>query len=185
MDARSAAASYNGLAAINGGFFTPEGKPLGLLIEEGIKRGHLNPSSLGTGIYASSGHGSALIRRERHPSSRIAAQADNLLQAGPMLVEGGKAVPGLSINKHRPRSFIAWDGKHHWAIGHAGPCTLADLARALASSPIEDFKVMTALNLDGGRSSDLWVGPQLRGGGHSHRSLLNKAVRNYLVLTTR
>ena len=55
ITARDAAATYGGVAAINGGFFTPEGKPLGLLIETGTRRGHLNKSSLGTGIYLSSG----------------------------------------------------------------------------------------------------------------------------------
>jgi len=50
LDAESAALSCDGYAAINGGFFTPEGKPLGLLVASGIKRGSLNNSSLGAGI---------------------------------------------------------------------------------------------------------------------------------------
>ena len=185
MTAKSAASTHNGVAAINGGFFTPEGKPLGLLRENGTKRGHLNHSSLGAGIYISSTSGSAIIRRESYPTSPIAAGAEQLLQTGPMLVEHGKAVTGLSADKNRPRSIILWDGGHHWAIGYADSCSLAALASALSQSNVRGFKVIMALNLDGGRSSDLWVGPQVRGGNQTQRSFLNKPVRNYLVLTAR
>lgn len=185
MDARSAAGSYRGLAAINGGFFTPEGKPLGLLMETGTSRGHINQSSLGAGMFISSKTASAIIRRERYSSSRLAAEAYNLLQTGPMLVERGQPVTGLSKANHRPRSFIAWDGGHHWAIGHAQSTTLAALAKALANTSPKGFNINTALNLDGGRSSDLWVGPEVPNGNQTHRSFLNKPVRNYLVLIPR
>ena len=184
MDARSAANSYRGLAAINGGFFTPEGKPLGLLMETGTSRGHINQSSLGAGMFISSKTTSAIIRREHYPSSSLASNAYNLLQTGPMLVENGQPVTGLSKANHRPRSFIVWDGGHHWAIGHAQSTTLTALAKALANTSPNGFKINTALNLDGGRSSDLWVGPNVRNGNQTHRSFLNKPVRNYLVLTT-
>ncbi|MBT8044679.1 MAG: phosphodiester glycosidase family protein, partial [Verrucomicrobiae bacterium] len=111
-DARSAAKTYSGLAAINGGFFTPEGKPLGLLTETGTRRGYLNNSSLGAGLFVSAKSGSAIIRGQRYGSSSLAAKAYNLLQAGPMLVEGGKPISGLSKASRRPRSFITWDGKN-------------------------------------------------------------------------
>jgi len=40
------------LATINGGFFTPEGKPLGVLYHKGRKTGSLNTaSSLGSGVF--------------------------------------------------------------------------------------------------------------------------------------
>lgn len=184
-NSKSAATSFRGFAAINGGFFTPEGKPLGLLIENGTRRGHINKSPLGTGIYISASSGSAIIRREHLATSSLAAKARNLLQTGPMLVENGKPVTALSKTSHRPRSFIAWDGKHHWAIGHTTASTLDALSRALAGNSPAGFNIHTAINLDGGRSSDLWVGPQVKNGNKTHRSLFNKTVRNYLVLTTR
>jgi len=185
LDAKSAATTYRGLAAINGGFFTPEGKPLGLVIETGTKRGYINKSSLGAGIFISTKSDSTIIRREKYASSSLAANAYNLLQTGPMLAERGKAISGLSKTNSRPRSFIAWDGKNHWAIGYAEPCTLDALSRALAGTSPTGFKISTAVNLDGGRSSDLWVGPSVKNGTKTHRSFLNKAVRNYLVLIPR
>ncbi|MGB0774795.1 MAG: phosphodiester glycosidase family protein, partial [Akkermansiaceae bacterium] len=185
MTAKDAAATYGGLAAINGGFFTPEGKPLGLLIETGTRRGHLNRSSLGAGVFLMNKNRATIIRREAYQKSPNTWNAYNLLQTGPMLVEGGSTVSGLSKNNHRPRSFIAWDGKNHWAIGYSSSCTLDGLARAIANESPAGFKIRTAVNLDGGRSSDLWVGTQVRGGGKNHRGFLNKPVRNYLVLTKR
>ncbi len=185
LDAKSAALSCDGYAAINGGFFTPEGKPLGLLVASGIKRGSLNNSSLGAGIFISSKNKSAIVRREHYASSSVTNNAENLLQAGPMLVEHGKATIGLSDHNERPRSFIAWDGKHHWAIGHIDSSTLAAAAKALSESSLNGFKASTVLNLDGGRSSDLWAGPRVPSGPKTHRSFLNKPVRNYLVITLR
>jgi len=179
--AREAASSYDGVAAINGGFFTPEGKPLGLLIETGTRRGSINKSSLGAGYYISSPRGDSLVRRTQATLSG----AYNLLQTGPMLVENARAVSGLSRKARRPRSFIAWDGKHHWAIGYANSCTLHELSLALAGSSPAGFEITTAINLDGGRSSDLWVGSTVKNGGKSHSGLFNKSVRNYLVLKKR
>ena len=185
LDAESAALSCDGYAAINGGFFTPEGKPLGLLVASGIKRGSLNNSSLGAGIFISSKNKSAIVRRELYAPSSVANNVENLLQAGPMLVEHGKATIGLSDHNERPRSFIAWDGKHHWAIGHIHSSTLAGVAKALSETSLNGFKASTVLNLDGGRSSDLWAGPRVPSGSKTHRSFLNKPVRNYLVITSR
>lgn len=180
--AKAAAASHRGVAAVNGGFFTPEGKPLGLVVENGVRRGFLNKSSLGAGIYLSTSGRSAIIRREARVT---AGRADHLLQTGPMLVENRRAVSGLSKTNRRPRSFVAWDGRHHWVIGYAEPCTLAALSRALAGRTPGGFEIRTAVNLDGGRSSDLWAGNSVPGGGQSHRGLFNKVVRNYLVLVKR
>lgn len=185
LDAKSAALSCDGYAAINGGFFTPEGKPLGLLVASGIKRGSLNNSSLGAGIFISSKNKSAIVRRELYAPSSVANNVENILQAGPMLVEHGKATSGLSDQNERPRSFIAWDGNHHWAIGHIDSSTLAGVAKALSETSLNGFKASTVLNLDGGRSSDLWAGPRVPSGPKTHRSFLNKPVRNYLVITSR
>ena len=183
--AQEATATYGGLAAINGGFFTPEGKPLGSLIETGTPRGSINQSSLGAGFYISSKSKSAIMRRDAYAKVKTSWNAYNLLQTGPMLAENGKTISGLSKTNNRPRSFIAWDGQHHWIIGHASACTLAQLSHALAGRTLAGIHIQVAVNLDGGRSSDLWVSSQIPGGGKSHRGLLNKPVRNYLVLTKR
>lgn len=182
-DSKSAAQAHQGVAAINGGFFTPNGKPLGLVVTNGERRGHLNHSSLGAGMFLVGSERSAIVRRASYTQLiQTYGQINQLLQTGPMLVERSQAVPGLSQANRRPRSLIVWDGQHHWAIAYTSPCTLHELAKAIAGRAPAEFPIQTAINLDGGRSSDLWVGTQVSDGNHTHRSFLNKAVRNFLVV---
>ena len=97
-------------------------------------------------------------------------------------IENDIVVNGLSNREHSPRSFLVWNGRHHWAFGYSGKTTLSGLALALAAQPLSKLNITTALNLDGGRSSDLWVSPQVRGGPISTRKSWNNPVRNYLLL---
>jgi len=180
-DAKTVAAKKNALVALNAGFFTPEGKPLGLVIDSGVKRGGYNASSLGKGIYYSNAS-ETKITRSGDWRNILKTNPSQLLQAGPMLVDKGKSTKGLSTQNSRPRSFLATDGKNHWIMGHASSCTLSQLGKALDSLKIVDFAVMSALNLDGGRSSDLWVSAEIVNGPASIRPFWNKPVRNFLIL---
>lgn len=177
QSSREAAAESGGIAALNAGFFTPEGAPLGLVQDSGQRRGGLNRSSLGSGFYLADGNGHPARLLTREGFQRLSGPSGDFLQAGPRLVWDGKAVGGLSSENPRTRSFLLWDGRHHWALGHADGVSLAGLARLLAAQGFE-----FALNLDGGRSSDLWVSGSVPGGGLTRRGLLNKPVRNFLVL---
>ncbi|MEC9055683.1 MAG: phosphodiester glycosidase family protein [Verrucomicrobiota bacterium] len=177
--AGAAAKAHGALAAINGGFFTPEGSPLGLVIENGKRIGTWNAgSSLTSGVL--SVEKSPRILRRRH--WRSFSPTLHLVQAGPFLIENDIVVNGLSNREHSPRSFLVWNGRHHWAFGYSGKATLSELALALAAQPLAKLNITTALNLDGGRSSDLWVSPQVRGGPISTRKSWNNPVRNYLLL---
>jgi uncharacterized protein YigE (DUF2233 family) len=179
--ADSAAKAHDGIAAINAGFFTPAGKPLGIVISKGEKRGFFNKSSLGSGLFYHTANG-ATISRSSAWSTLSKNPPSHLLQSGPMLLEKSKPVSGLSSQNARPRSFIATDGKNHWCIGHANSCTLSQLSKALTSLKTPGFKASTALNLDGGRSSDLWVSSKVNGGSKTIRPFWNKPVRNFLIL---
>ena len=177
-DARAAGATRRGLGAINAGFFTPEGQPLGLVVTQGQRRGEINrASSLGSGFYTLDSAGSAsLIRRERFRSAREA------IQAGPFLVENRQQVGNLSEKASSARTFIATDGSHGWVLARTGPCSLRQLASALKGAQIGEVSIESALNLDGGRSSEIWVSGQLPGGPKLIRPMWNKPVRNFLVL---
>ena len=178
-DAQAAAASRRGIAAVNGGFFTPEGGPLGLVIAGGKRAGSMNrASSLGAGLFVDDGS-PALVRRES------GGTGGELLQSGPFLVENGRAIPGLSPESSTARTFLGWDGGNGWFIARSGPCSLADLAKALDGAKIGGIFCHVVLNLDGGRSSDLWAGSSLVGGPISQRPFWNKPVRNFLVLLPR
>lgn len=185
-DAAAAAGSRHGIAAVNAGFFTPEGNPLGLVVAAGKISGSWNSaSSLGSGVwYENAAGNSAIIRREKlgRPSASIMRE---LMQAGPLLVENGRPIGGLEATKTSARTFILWDGGTRWWVGRSSPCTLAALGNAVGNGQIANWNARTALNLDGGRSADLWVSPQVPDGPLTRRSPWNRAVRNFLVLIPR
>ncbi len=179
-DARAAGRALGGLAAVNGGFFTPEGAPLGRVTASGNSTGGINrASSLGSGFYVEKQERPKLIRRDRFSGGTQA------LQAGPFLVENDRPVAGLSRKASSARTFVATDGRHGWIIARTGGCSLADLARALHGASIGGVTIETALNLDGGRSSEIWVSDAIPGGGTLTRPLWNKPVRNFLILRPR
>lgn len=184
-DSRAAGEALGGVAAINGGFFTPAGDPLGLVIADGRRAGTLNRSSLGSGIWFDDPQaGSALLRREQWQQTGP-AHPRSLLQSGPFLVDQDRPVGGLENDRVRPRSVVAWDGGHRWFIATATPCTLDQLAATLARSQPAGWRIHRALNLDGGRSTELWLAAGLAGGPSLERPLWNKPVRNFLVLAPR
>ncbi len=176
---KDAAEAHSGLAAINGGFFTKEDTPLGLVIADGKRSGFLNPSDdLGAAFYIDTPPSIISLKEYR----ALKTPQQNAIQAGPDLVWDGKQSPHLHQEKPRPRSFLLWDGGNRLALGHATASTLHELGAALQAQPIPDFKIHRALNLDGGRSSDLWISSKVKGGGITRRSWINKPVRNYLIL---
>lgn len=177
-DAEAAARSIEGIAAINGGFFSPEGKPVGLVISGGEKRGYFNSSSfLGTGILDGQ-----KLRLDTRQSYR---ESSELLQSGPRLVWKDETLTGLSSTNPRPRSFLIWDGKEHFGLAHADSASLKGLSQALESQPLSGFTIRYAVNFDGGTSCDLWVGPSVPGGDLTKCSFFRKKARNYLVLKER
>lgn len=185
-NAAAAAAAVGGIAAVNAGFFTPGGDPVGLVVSGGRVSGAWNGgSSIGSGVWHATPTGGARIVRREALGADAARRMPELIQSGPMLVTSGRAVPGLHGGDPRPRTMIAWDGKDRWWIGVATPCVMPDLAMALQEGAGPGFAVRTAMNLDGGRSSELWVSGNLSGGPVIRRSPWNRAVRNHLVLVGR
>jgi hypothetical protein len=172
------AAGSGGLAAINGGFFNPDGSPLGLVITGGEVRGSFNSASfLGTGIL--DGKNVTLSSRQNYKRST------ELLQTGPRLVWAGESLTGLSSTNERPRSLMIWDGKNHFGLVHANTATLKGLSNNLKSQPLSGFDIKYAVNLDGGTSCDLWVSESVSGGGFSKNSFFTKKAKNYLALHKR
>ena len=172
------------LLAINAGFFTPEGKPLGLVISMGNRAGAWNSaSSLGSGIFAESPSGQLSLSRRTSPAAFSGAR--ELIQAGPLLIENGSKIGGLDAGKSAVRSILITDGGSRWWIGKTSSCTLAALGEALASGSPASWPIRHALNLDGGRSTDLFVSMKIPGGPFERRGILNRPVRNFLILKPR
>lgn len=168
------------IAGVNGGFFTPQFAPMGLMKADGKSTGAWQANKLLTGaVVVTSGKPQLLWNAE----ARSRQSAAQFLQAGPRLVDAGKAVPSLERRKHTTRTFIATDGGQRWIIGLARGTSLGELADALASSELAPgFRIQRALNLDGGRSSALYY-RKADGGEHSDPGW--STVRNYVAIVPR
>lgn len=173
--------SHRCIAGINGGYFGADAArtPIGLLCHEGFS---ISPPAYGSftvaGIVYDTGKS---IRMER--SRSISVPVRNMreaIQGGPFLVEQGVPVPGLEKNRRAMRTFIATNGAGHWCIAITSPLSLHELAVWLSSAKaLGDFRVASALNLDGGSSCSFWDGPA----GINRPGF--KAVRNYVGVRTR
>jgi uncharacterized protein YigE (DUF2233 family) len=172
--------SANAVAGVNGGFFTPQFTPMGLMIANGRKTGAWQQNKLLSGAVVIHQQPQLLWNAEVHGTNN----ATHLLQAGPRLVDGGRPVPHLERRKQTTRTFIANDGDHRWIIGLARDTSLGELAEVLASpSTFSDaFHIHRALNLDGGHSSALYYRTT---DGHEHSSPGWSTVRNYLAIVPR
>jgi exopolysaccharide biosynthesis protein len=166
------------VAGINGGFFTPAFKPMGLMIADGKSTGSFESSALLGGCILQTATRPAILWRTEYQSSKGITQ---LIQCGPRLVNNRIPIPGLEKQKQRPRSFVATDANSAiWAIGTTGPCTLAELAQILSSPNIlPNLRITRAINLDGGSSTAFWYQP-------THGSAISQpgwdTVRNYLAI---
>ncbi len=145
----------NAIAGVNGGFFSPEFAPLGLVVSQGKRAGSWQKSSLTSGtVVVRKGRLMLIWRDEFQDGPGIA----ELLQTGPRLVNHGVAIKGLETGRNRPRTFIATDSEGHWLIGTAQYTSLAHLAQILATPGlVPGLEIDRALNFDGGRSTGLWL----------------------------
>jgi hypothetical protein len=170
------------VAGVNGGFFHPDWRPSGLVISQENRTNRFETARLLSGVIYSDGRGVHLVRRAQfqdHPGVTA------LLQSGPYLMEGERAVRGLSASDPDRRTFIATDWRGHWVLGATlTPLSLAELAECLASTgALAPWRVDRALNLDGGSSTGFFFE---RGEGFAPVVLRPwKRVRNLLGIAPR
>lgn len=168
------------IAGCNGGYFTPEFSPLGLVVASSQRAGAFQRSSLLGGFIQVRKDRPSLLWRDEYANE---PNVTDLLQAGPRLVAGGNPVKGLEAISNRPRTFILTDNNGNWAIGKCEQATLRHLSDALAAdSTIAEMEVDRALNLDGGRSSALWWKSSSGSIGYSRGYA---TVRNFLLVVPR
>ena len=166
----------NCLAGVNGGYFDPENKPVGLLISAGNVLAPLRKARLLSGVMIVANGRIQLLRVAEYSSKRRATTA---LQCGPFLVDNGQPVPGLNDTRSARRTFILTGGSDRAAIGFCSGVTLAQLGKILATPGIApDLKVQRALNLDGGSSSAFWFAGERGPISISEQ----KTVRNFVAI---
>jgi uncharacterized protein YigE (DUF2233 family) len=142
----------NCLAGANGGYFDPEGAPVGLLISDGKTIAPFRRARLLSGVLAARPGRVEIFRASEFPNRKRSWR--DAVQCGPFLIDGGKPVAHLDDTRAARRSFVLTTTDRQTAIGYCEPVTLAQLARILTA--LSQLKVARALNLDGGSSSAFW-----------------------------
>jgi uncharacterized protein YigE (DUF2233 family) len=143
----------NALAAINGNYFDPQNQALGLVIQDGQRRGGVVYEGFG-GMFAVNGDEVRVRWNVDEPYT--GEPLLHALQNFPMLVlPGGMANPDIDDNGRRSlRSAVGQDrsGRIIFVTSPALTFTLTEFGQWLAAS---DLDLNAALNLDGGTSSGL------------------------------
>ena len=164
------------LAGVNGGYFDPEDKPVGLVISGGKLIAPLRKARLLSGVMVASAGRVQLFRTAEYSPKGKATEA---LQCGPFLLDRGQPVPGLNDTRSARRTFVLTSGPDRAALGFCSGVTLAQLAKILATQGIApDRKMQRALNLDGGSSSAFWFAGERGPFAISEQ----KTVRNFVAV---
>jgi Phosphodiester glycosidase len=179
LDLDDAMARGNFLAGVNGGYFDPEYRPIGLLIVDGTMVAPLQRARLLSGVLSASPKKVQIFRIAEFTAGQ---KLDAAVECGPMIVDLGKSVRGLESNKVARRTFAAVSSGDKAALGFCSDVTLADLSSILAIVTIPDFKIQRALNLDGGSSSGFWF---KRANGSAFSIAEQKPVRDFVAVVAK
>ena len=142
------------ILAINGGFFTPEHKLLGLRIDQGKQYSPIKNISWWGVFYTQNNKATITSKHHFQPSKSI----DFAIQSGPRLLVNGnilKLKPGKA-----ERTALAIDRQGHViiAVTQKAPMTTTEFATILRASEAHNgLNAVSALNLDGGHSTQLYV----------------------------
>jgi uncharacterized protein YigE (DUF2233 family) len=145
------------LLVINGGYFTPENEATGLLVSQGQSWGA--PFGDFAGMFAVTADEQVSVRWLREWPYDPSEPLSEAIQSFPVLVKPG-GVMGFPADANEGmsarRTVVAQDrsGNILVLVASRGYLSLHELAVFLADS---DLEIDVALNLDGGRSTGLWL----------------------------
>jgi uncharacterized protein YigE (DUF2233 family) len=143
------------LAVINGGYFDQQNQAAGLVVSNGQAFG-TSYTGFG-GMLSVDAQGNVSLRSlSDQPYDPNSEQLQQATQSSPMLIVNGKRTQFSANSASSRRSVVAIDeqGRLLLITSSAQAFTLDELADLLASS---DLSIKTALNLDGGASTGLYV----------------------------
>jgi hypothetical protein len=162
-------------AGVNGGYFSPDFTPIGLLISDGKIVAPLQHARLITGVLSASAGGVQILRIREFSSREKTGAA---VQCGPFLVDHYELVRGLNDSTAARRTFAATGMNDRALLGVCSEISLAKLAAILATTRLgDDVKIQRALNLDGGSSSAFWFA---RANGSAFSIHEQKPVRDFV-----
>jgi hypothetical protein len=140
---------------INAGFFTEDNKATGLVIADGQRSGQTYKGF--GGMFSMRGGKAELQWLSKKPYAHDTS-ITQAVQSFPMLLLDGQVVDGIPDDGSRNRrSFIGIDREGRVVVGvcQSPLWTMTDLAQYLAGSEL--LGLVSAVNLDGGASTGLWM----------------------------
>jgi len=167
----------NCVAGVNGGYFDPNFRPIGLLVSEGVVISPLTRARLLTGVLCSSDRGIEIVRLGEFSRKQ---KLNAAVECGPFLIDLGNRIRGLDVTRSARRTFAAVARGGKAALGVSSDLSLAQLSDVLSTISLrDDFKIWRALNLDGGSSSAFWFA---RKEGDAFSIAEEKSVRGFVVI---
>ena len=168
------------VCSVNGGYFDPEFKPIGLRISNGETFSPLRRARMITGVLLQSDRGIDVIRVGEFSRARRITSA---IQSGPFLVESSTPVRGLNSSQLARRTFAGIANRDRALLGVCSDVSLSELANILATVAVAgNSKIRRAMNLDGGSSSAFWFARK-NGSVFSIRG--QKPVRDFVGVVAR
>lgn len=148
--------STGAVAAINASFFDPQGRPLGLLVHEGLMIQRIPQTGMfNSGVFCLQSNYPFILHRSAFKMDGV----KEAIQSMPRLLHDGMIISQIkNKDEKKRRSGIAVDYNGKIIIyitdTHLGGLSFDDLQKFLISS---NLNIRSALNLDGGRSSQLYL----------------------------
>jgi exopolysaccharide biosynthesis protein len=174
-----AATAAEAVAGVNGGYFQPDGTPVGLLISDNRTVHKFETARLISGVFFVQDGKPGLVRSQRFGKLKNVSQA---IQCGPFLLEKGRSPVGLNDDRTAPRTFVFMGNDSVWGLGICRSVTLAEMSQILALHDlVSHSSLSSALNLDGGSSTQFWG----RKGEDAISSSALAVVADYLLLVRR
>jgi uncharacterized protein YigE (DUF2233 family) len=143
------------VALFNGGYFDKHNRATGLVISDGQSYGTSYPDF--GGLFAVDAHGNVILRPlSQQPYDPDTEQLQQATEASPMLVINGKRTQFNANASSSSRTVVALDTEGHllFIISPERAFTLDEMADVVSSS---DLHLQTALNLDGGASTGMFI----------------------------
>jgi uncharacterized protein YigE (DUF2233 family) len=154
-DVKTITTRFGGIAGINGNFFDPEGRALGVVVSNFVEKQKVQRGgSVLSGVFFTDGKRFGIAHRDDFQSAGIA----EALQAGPRLIVNHEPVQVKQPDSGTRRSGIAITRSQQiilYATTVRFPGATLGQIQTMLLSP--ELQIVDALNLDGGGSSQLFV----------------------------
>lgn len=167
-------------ALINGGYFDGQDQATALVISNGQTTGASSYQGFG-GMLDVTAQGKVQLRSLRDHPYDPSEDLSQATQCTPMLLLNGQRTQFNADKTASPRSVVALDkqGRLLFIVSPGLAFSLDDMATLLAKS---DLNLVTALNLDGGSSTGLYVNSS---GGNDQMLALDSYVNLPLVIVVK